>query len=98
MSAERQRSKNGWRNGILRGPAGRVSGASGAAGETGIVNGLAEHYVQCPCCWQIQSVLVDHSTGDQEYVEDCQVCCQPMVLRVRHEAGEVRIEARPENG
>ena len=24
------------------------------------------------------SILLDLSAGDQSYIEDCQVCCQPM--------------------
>jgi len=23
-------------------------------------------------------ILIDSSAGDQSYVEDCQICCQPM--------------------
>ena len=36
--------------------------------------------VQCPHCWEWFDALVDPSQGDQEYVEDCQVCCRPMVI------------------
>ena len=34
--------------------------------------------------------------GDQEYVEDCPVCCRPHVLRVRVEADAITIDARAE--
>lgn len=43
-------------------------------------------------------MVVDHSLGDQEYVEDCQVCCRPMVLRVVIDAdGDASVAARYEN-
>ncbi|MFN2361610.1 MAG: CPXCG motif-containing cysteine-rich protein [Marinobacter sp.] len=38
--------------------------------------------VQCPYCWETLEISVDPSVEDQEYVEDCQVCCQPIVVHV----------------
>jgi len=38
--------------------------------------------VQCPYCWEMLDISVDPSVPDQEYVEDCQVCCQPIVVHV----------------
>lgn len=38
--------------------------------------------VSCPYCGEALEILVDPSAGDQQYTEDCQVCCQPMVVRV----------------
>lgn len=38
--------------------------------------------VQCPYCWETLEISVDPSVADQEYVEDCQVCCQPIVVHV----------------
>lgn len=38
--------------------------------------------VTCPYCAEIIMVRADLSAGSQSYVEDCQVCCQPMVLSV----------------
>jgi hypothetical protein len=38
---------------------------------------------QCAGCGQWNDTLVDESAGSsQEYVEDCQVCCRPNMLRV----------------
>jgi hypothetical protein len=36
----------------------------------------------CPYCGELLSLQLDLSAGDQGYVEDCQVCCQPMVIAV----------------
>jgi hypothetical protein len=39
-----------------------------------------ERFVEltCPYCGEAYGVLVDLSAGTQSYVEDCQVCCQPI--------------------
>ncbi len=37
--------------------------------------------VTCPYCGESFTTLVDCSAGAQQYVEDCQVCCQPIVFR-----------------
>jgi Cysteine-rich CPXCG len=39
-----------------------------------------EQFVEmsCPYCGEIYAVAVDLSAGAQSYVEDCQVCCQPI--------------------
>ncbi len=39
---------------------------------------------QCAGCFEWVETMVDESQGSkQQYVEDCQVCCQPNVLTVR---------------
>lgn len=54
--------------------------------------------LQCPFCGEMISVLVDCSLGEQSYVEDCSVCCQPMLLTIRmDEDGTASVEALPEN-
>ena len=51
--------------------------------------------ITCPYCGERLEVAVDWSIREQEYVEDCQVCCQPMVLRVTvHDGRLVAVEAR----
>ena len=39
---------------------------------------LSEHAVSCPYCGEVITVLIDCSAADQAYIEDCQVCCQPI--------------------
>lgn len=34
--------------------------------------------VSCPYCGETILLHLDLSAGSQSYVEDCQVCCQPM--------------------
>ena len=44
---------------------------------------------QCAGCGEWNQTTVDESAGrNQSYVEDCQVCCKPNVLRVRYDTGE----------
>ena len=36
--------------------------------------------ILCPYCWESYETQVDLSGGSFTYVEDCQVCCQPIEL------------------
>jgi hypothetical protein len=42
----------------------------------------------CPHCWQEISMLLDPAYS-QTYVEDCEVCCNPIELTVSFEDGEL---------
>ena len=54
--------------------------------------------VQCPYCGEMVEIAIDSSVARQEYVEDCQVCCKPMALRIRIGAdGEPQVDARGED-
>lgn len=44
---------------------------------------MIEHYFTCPYCWQSISMLLDKSVSNQVYIEDCEVCCQPIEVLVR---------------
>jgi hypothetical protein len=38
---------------------------------------------QCASCGEMNETSVDESAGSkQSYVEDCQVCCRPNVLKI----------------
>lgn len=41
---------------------------------------LEEHFFTCPYCWEQISVLLDLSVPGQSYVEDCEVCCNPISI------------------
>jgi len=53
------------------------------------VNSTAEHFFQCPYCWQEISMVLDLSVAEQAYVEDCEGCCAPISIRYRIEDGAV---------
>jgi hypothetical protein len=38
--------------------------------------------VDCPYCGESFGTVIDLSAGSSSYIEDCQVCCQPIELRV----------------
>jgi hypothetical protein len=38
--------------------------------------------VQCPYCGESFDTTIDLSAGSTSYIEDCQVCCQPMEFTV----------------
>ena len=39
-----------------------------------------EYFFTCPYCWQQISMVLDTSVENQTYVEDCEVCCQPIEI------------------
>jgi len=59
---------------------------------------LSERNISCPYCGESIAVLVDDSVPEQSYVEDCQVCCRPILLNVNADPdGNVSVEAWSEN-
>ncbi|WP_082333637.1 CPXCG motif-containing cysteine-rich protein [Mangrovimonas sp. TPBH4] len=44
---------------------------------------METYFFQCPYCWQQISVVVDKSIHNQNYIEDCEVCCNPMLLEIK---------------
>ena len=42
---------------------------------------LAEQCIACPYCWENIDILLDLSVDSQDYIEDCQVCCQPIRIQ-----------------
>ena len=58
-----------------------------------------ENEVTCPFCGESFTALIDCSEDDQTYVEDCFVCCRPIVFHVRCSEGElIEVQTSRENG
>ena len=59
---------------------------------------LQHETITCPYCGEAFSTNVDSSAGSQEYIEDCQVCCRPILfhLHVDH-AGDIHVDVRRED-
>lgn len=36
--------------------------------------------IQCPYCGEAIELNIDCSIEEQEYIEDCQVCCRPIIV------------------
>jgi hypothetical protein len=59
---------------------------------------LTEQPVSCPYCGETITILVDDSLPEQQYIEDCQVCCRPIVLHVAVDMdGDATVIANAEN-
>jgi transcription elongation factor Elf1 len=43
---------------------------------------MDETNVECPYCGESFVALVDWSEGETSYIQDCEVCCQPIVFRL----------------
>ncbi|VUD53080.1 hypothetical protein TDB9533_01762 [Thalassocella blandensis] len=43
---------------------------------------LHESQIGCPYCGELLTLLIDPSVETQQYVEDCHVCCAPMLVSV----------------
>ncbi|MDX1363422.1 MAG: CPXCG motif-containing cysteine-rich protein [Arenibacter latericius] len=50
---------------------------------------MYEHFFQCPYCWEEISMLLDPSISEQTYVEDCEVCCNPISVSPSFSGGEL---------
>lgn len=49
---------------------------------------IIDRTVSCPFCGESSSLMLDLSAGEQSYIEDCQVCCQPMQISFEVDDGE----------
>ncbi len=47
---------------------------------------LAPRDVACPYCGEDFTVVIDLSAGSQRYIEDCAVCCRPVLLDIEIDA------------
>jgi hypothetical protein len=48
---------------------------------------LHHESITCPYCWETIEIALDLSIDEQQYVEDCSVCCRPIVIAYRAEDG-----------
>jgi Cysteine-rich CPXCG len=62
------------------------------------VNGTETVDLDCPYCGERIEVVVDCSVDEQEYVEDCAVCCRPIALAISIDTdGNITVVPRDEN-
>ncbi|GAB6389071.1 CPXCG motif-containing cysteine-rich protein [Stutzerimonas marianensis] len=47
---------------------------------------------QCPYCGEEGEAVLDLSGGDQRYIEDCAVCCRPIVFDLRTDGTDWQLE------
>ena len=41
---------------------------------------MTEYFFTCPHCWDKISMLIDTSISGQNYIEDCEICCNPIEI------------------
>jgi hypothetical protein len=62
------------------------------------LNQLIEKSVGCPYCGETINVLIDSSDIEQQYIEDCQVCCKPINFLVSESmTGELEVKVYSED-
>ena len=62
------------------------------------MNPLTEKDIGCPYCGETITVLIDGTLPEQNYIEDCEVCCRPIVFDVVVDVdGDVTVSVRAEN-
>jgi len=55
--------------------------------------------ITCPYCWETIEIPLDLSVDEQQQVEDCSICCRPIVIRYTAAEGELAsLEVAAENG
>ena len=56
-----------------------------------------EATITCPHCGEVNVIGLDPGGGSaQQYVEDCQVCCQPWRVTVRYsDDGSAEVDVEP---
>ena len=50
---------------------------------------LDEANVDCPFCGEPITLVIDLTVDEQDYIEDCFVCCRPIRIVCRASAGEL---------
>jgi len=50
---------------------------------------IVSESITCPYCWERIEISLDLSVPEQQYVEDCFVCCRPICIHYRGDGDEV---------
>jgi hypothetical protein len=54
--------------------------------------------IQCPYCGESIDIVIDDSVEQQQYIEDCQVCCRPINIGVTiGDEGDLSVTCWSEN-
>ncbi|MCL9774975.1 CPXCG motif-containing cysteine-rich protein [Vibrio methylphosphonaticus] len=54
-------------------------------------------YVECPYCGEQFETSIDCSSGEQQYIEDCYVCCRPILFSITFVDDDLIVSTRHEN-
>jgi len=48
---------------------------------------MIEHHFTCPYCFEFGFKLIDFSIKSQNFIEDCEICCNPIEFNVELQNG-----------
>ena len=51
---------------------------------------MIEYDFCCPYCFEFESKLIDFSIKTQNFIEDCEVCCNPIEFNVELQNGIIK--------
>jgi hypothetical protein len=59
---------------------------------------LNEQSISCPYCGESIDVLINAEDAEQDYIEDCQVCCRPITFVITENFnGDLSVSVHDEN-
>ena len=62
------------------------------------MNLLQEEKINCPYCGEAIDVLIEAEDMEQQYIEDCQVCCKPITFVISSNLdGDLCVSVHGEN-
>ncbi len=57
------------------------------------MQGEQEVFFQCPYCGEQISMVFETYYQDQEYIEDCEVCCRPISVSYSTDGEDVQLKS-----
>ena len=55
---------------------------------------IKQQTIACPHCGHHQRIELDATAGDQEFYDDCRICCNPIHIRLHVDEANRKIELR----
>lgn len=52
---------------------------------------MIDHNFICPYCFENQLKRIDFSISNQNFIEDCEVCCNPIDFTIALQEGQVTL-------
>lgn len=56
------------------------------------MQGEREVFFRCPYCFEQISMLFELYHGDQQYIEDCEVCCAPILIKYHIDGEDIILQ------
>lgn len=56
------------------------------------MHGEQETFFSCPHCGETISMVLELYYSNQEYIEDCQVCCSPVLISYKSDGENIMLK------